>query len=321
MDINFHYFAVKTLALHAGFLEFEAQIIAEYSQYVDDYEETAIVVAKSKYQDHQKYFISPFHFIPKTICHNHDDYKVMPTTPATYKDGSIISGQLLMAHAALDQLANPRNYVLRQIGAYLHIFADTYAHQGFVGYESDINKVKIQHAWCTDGGPSRDLLHASLLGQENITADVDRLVNAIEYSSLPAIGHGQAGHLPDLTYVTYMLEGNPERDNVALMMDAAHAIYEYLCTILPSAPIWDESFAGELKEAFAKRYPAKDLYYTASELSEMATSWKGIFGDIPYVYDKAQIKSHDNVSNFDMQCGLQHAVKTIKTMLYGEEAH
>lgn len=35
MDINFHYYAVKTLAIHAGFDEECAQIIARYSQFVD----------------------------------------------------------------------------------------------------------------------------------------------------------------------------------------------------------------------------------------------------------------------------------------------
>lgn len=37
MDINFHYFAIKTLALRAGFTDEKAQIIAYYSQMVDDF--------------------------------------------------------------------------------------------------------------------------------------------------------------------------------------------------------------------------------------------------------------------------------------------
>ncbi|MDR0307245.1 MAG: hypothetical protein LBI42_10460 [Chitinispirillales bacterium] len=41
MDISFHYFAVKTLAYMAGFSDDEAQRIAEYSQYVDDYNWTS----------------------------------------------------------------------------------------------------------------------------------------------------------------------------------------------------------------------------------------------------------------------------------------
>lgn len=38
MDINFHYYAVKTIAIFAGFNEPDAQLIASYSQFVDDYD-------------------------------------------------------------------------------------------------------------------------------------------------------------------------------------------------------------------------------------------------------------------------------------------
>lgn len=37
MDINFHYFAIKTLALRAGFKDNDAQTIAYYSQMIDDF--------------------------------------------------------------------------------------------------------------------------------------------------------------------------------------------------------------------------------------------------------------------------------------------
>lgn len=37
MNINFHYFAIKVLAIAAGFDYSDAQIIAEYSQFVDDF--------------------------------------------------------------------------------------------------------------------------------------------------------------------------------------------------------------------------------------------------------------------------------------------
>lgn len=38
MDLNFHYFAVKTIARDAGFCENDAQLIAAYSQFIDDYD-------------------------------------------------------------------------------------------------------------------------------------------------------------------------------------------------------------------------------------------------------------------------------------------
>ncbi|SHM39366.1 DUF6765 family protein [Ruminococcus flavefaciens] len=41
MDIAFHYFALKSLALKAGFSDDEAQLIAQYSQMTDDFDYTA----------------------------------------------------------------------------------------------------------------------------------------------------------------------------------------------------------------------------------------------------------------------------------------
>lgn len=37
MDISFHYFAVKTVARAAGYDEQKAQRIAEFSQFIDDF--------------------------------------------------------------------------------------------------------------------------------------------------------------------------------------------------------------------------------------------------------------------------------------------
>lgn len=41
MDIAFHYFAVKTLAVLAGFSDGDAQVISQNSQMVDDFDFTA----------------------------------------------------------------------------------------------------------------------------------------------------------------------------------------------------------------------------------------------------------------------------------------
>ena len=42
MDIAFHYFAVKSIALKAGFSDDDAQLIAQYSQMADDFDYTAL---------------------------------------------------------------------------------------------------------------------------------------------------------------------------------------------------------------------------------------------------------------------------------------
>lgn len=48
MDITFHYFAVKTLALEAGFPGAEAQRLAAFSQFVDDFDRRGLGTARSQ---------------------------------------------------------------------------------------------------------------------------------------------------------------------------------------------------------------------------------------------------------------------------------
>lgn len=47
MNINFHYFAIKTLAIAAGFDDFQAQQIAQYSQFVDDYSPQSLMTCSN----------------------------------------------------------------------------------------------------------------------------------------------------------------------------------------------------------------------------------------------------------------------------------
>jgi hypothetical protein len=180
MDINFHYFAVKTLARKAGFPEAEAQRIAEYSEYIDEFNLIKSVTAANIPEDiktstqydmyeggntfnpvttgftsiidytillkksAQMFYIAPFHFISPS----RDDRgnKEVVTRPATINDGSLISQGLVNARDIFiaDQGAHPELCPkdLMRLGMLLHTFADSYAHQMFSGYDSWVNDVK-----------------------------------------------------------------------------------------------------------------------------------------------------------------------------------
>ena len=126
MDLNFHYFAIKSVARAAGYDEEKAQRIAEFSQFMDDYNwhdyfyagnipdyikssELDIIFnealkiihpATTGFSDlvsmatlilpkSQKYMISPFHIIPqdkKSV-----DRKDHRAVPAVLNDGPYIS--------------------------------------------------------------------------------------------------------------------------------------------------------------------------------------------------------------------------------------
>ena len=128
MDINFHYFAIKTIAIEAGFDPDEAQLIASYSQFVDDYSiwgnykfkrvpeyamelatnkgdyykfytvttgfESLADMTRLKFEKYQRDIVVPFHFIPyKNI--NQIDEKVegreaYRTTPADHTGDNLM---------------------------------------------------------------------------------------------------------------------------------------------------------------------------------------------------------------------------------------
>jgi len=181
MDINFHYFAVKTIAMEAGFSMGEAQQIATYSQYVDDFDWLAYrncqnipkyitadkasdlylppsLKLKSNFnpnttgfgtvsmvtlllESSQKSIVSPFHFVPPKKTDKIS--KDSRTVPAKVGDGSLMSDRLVAAREKLAQGEESRRASLMRIGMMLHTFADSYAHQRFSGYNSWVNDVEI----------------------------------------------------------------------------------------------------------------------------------------------------------------------------------
>ncbi|MDL2293770.1 hypothetical protein LJC60_03980 [Ruminococcaceae bacterium OttesenSCG-928-D13] len=160
MDIAYHYYAVKTLAGAAGFNEDEAQIIASFSQYVDDfnlyafraYSNVPDYVKGSPYDLHipsplkpynfnpattgfrdfvdmamlvtdwsQKFTSSPFHFIPRDNARiSAKDFR---TVPAQCDDGSLIAGMLSKAKSSFLQCIPNRKHALMHIGMLLHTYS------------------------------------------------------------------------------------------------------------------------------------------------------------------------------------------------------
>jgi len=175
MDINFHYFAVKSIAHYAGLNDADAQQIANYSQFVDDYSwsfhrkclnipqyikesDELDLYAPSLFgnflpnqtgftdwlhfallvvERNQRLVVSPFHLVPlsKEEAGN-KNYRVVP---AKFGDGSLIDSMLNDAIQRTEQ----HDIRLMRVGMLLHTFADTYAHQLFNGFNSWVNKVKV----------------------------------------------------------------------------------------------------------------------------------------------------------------------------------
>lgn len=251
MDITFHYFAVKTLALEAGFPGAEAQRLAAFSQFVDDFDRRGSLYCGNvpRYirlsRDHDLYSPggSPLEgnfepvttgsggladfaslLLPRaqkfTLAPFHflpasprADWADCRTVPARLGDGSHASSQLLEARAALLSGRGSRRAALMRIGIYLHSFADTYAHQLFSGGNSWVNDVLLESV--TENAGGTDVTAAALGERELTAAECFGSGRGPEdwRSILPRIGHMWAGRTPDRANLSFTLRYRASADD------------------------------------------------------------------------------------------------------------
>ncbi|MCL2293881.1 MAG: hypothetical protein FWC36_03340 [Spirochaetes bacterium] len=183
MNINYHYYTIKTLACHAGFDDKTAQFIAYFSQQIDDYImgspfitgtkppdffiknrlalelnkdkwvflpcPTGINVIKSISHNNQLYTLMPFHFImskPKDELYNTVSNRSSLRCVAANECDSLLINNL-MKQTVRETDVNDK-FSLMALGMLLHTYADTYAHcgfSGFHGWENESFVSKMEH--------------------------------------------------------------------------------------------------------------------------------------------------------------------------------
>lgn len=313
MDINFHYYAVKTLAVKAGYTDNEAQTIANYSQFVDDFTnykymllsavpefarhlatkitdstwifnpvttgfESWFDMALLVLEKNQKNTLTPFHFIPQhkklnETSTNREEWRVVP---AQLEQDSLIQ-QLLVEAKALYLQRNSKENTIR-IGLLLHIFADTYAHQGYSGSQGWENYAKLLSA--TDN-----------LNGKDITGDY----SPGKYHQLPAIGHTETSHAPNDSNISFDIEMKyNEKDNYKLKYGrsntrefqlAAREIIDFLLSCKGKAPMstgdWI-TLSGQI---------AKGFLTNQKTVAALNAHWSGIFPGINYHYNRNEMLS------------------------------
>ncbi|MCF8243220.1 MAG: hypothetical protein K9J16_17725 [Melioribacteraceae bacterium] len=204
MDIEFHYYITYLICKRAGFTNSEAKIIAYSSQFVDDnsmifeinkdtaeyysnYISQTMNILKPKAKLFRIYPI--FHFIPGD-----------PLSPTTYRaDGKLHWLNTTPNSENAQRIFNAAlgtNNIYR-IGIAIHSYADTWAHQNFIGYYDSFNSM-----------------------------------SGILETGIPDIGHADAQHNPDwpgLVWKDKRLLGNLKRvSNKNRFIEAATTIMESL---------------------------------------------------------------------------------------------
>lgn len=310
MNISYHYYTIKTLAIKAGFPDREAQQIAYYSQMVDDFQlsnpvilkeqppdfflengmawqinnhewailpcGTGINFTKSLSKSYQEHTLVPFHFIPPKDLPTLRDKKKISRTDyrcvcAGERTDLLIHEIVNEAVQAVKATRSAKN--LMALGMALHTYADTYAHCHFSGLHGFENEAILKKAY----------------NRTEKEKDVPKAESDI-LRDLPPIGHAHVETAPDICFkhIQYQMKTveigsynvNVERDNAVFFSACSREILNLLCQVTGS-PTWSDEKWEPLQEALIRAQAVKkDMEPYLNE------SFSEIFPEIIYLYDK-----------------------------------
>jgi len=227
MQIDFHHATTYVVARAAGFKHEEANIIAYCAQYVDDAVSEGTVhfdnqaaynrissahrmvdSRNSKELANHQVWMS-FHFLPGNDNKPAHDTAVgdgfirkivcRPNSPVAQE----------MVRGAI--LGKDRLYGLHRLGVTMHVYADTWAHQGFAGVLHEINEVE----------------NAEETGQSGVfNSTLSNLLRDLLDDAIPPLGHGRANVFPDMPFLEWEYHNGKgeliKRNNPKDFLDAAN---------------------------------------------------------------------------------------------------
>ncbi len=228
MQIDFHHAVTYVAARLAGFSRTKADIIANSCQYVDDATSSGTVFFDNKalycrissahkmidlrntreVANHQVWI--PFHFLPGNgglqAGHNPEGRFIekIVCTPKSHVAREMVRQTIV---------DRDRPYGLHRLGITMHIFADTWAHQGFAGVIHPVNEVEDAE----ETGGTR-VFDSGLGGFLRDVLD----------DAIPPLGHGRANIFPDMPFLSWQyknFKGNLiSRNNTDLFCEAANEL-------------------------------------------------------------------------------------------------
>lgn len=225
MQIDFHHGTTYVVARLAGFSHKVADIVAYASQYVDDATSSGAVLFENKAMynrissahkmidprnsrelaNHLVWM--PFHFLP-----GNGGLKARSNPEGSFIEKIVCSRNSPVAQEMVRQaiLEKDQPYGLHRLGITMHVYADTWAHEGFAGVIHPINDVDDVKEVDASGAYEKSLRTL--------------LANMID-DAIPPLGHGRAMTFPDMPflkweYTNYKKE-RVSRNNTDLFCDAA----------------------------------------------------------------------------------------------------
>ena len=232
MQIDFHHAVTYVAARIAEFGHDEADIIAYAAQYVDDatcggiirFDNDALysrissahkAIDPRNLDDLENLLVwMPFHFLPGN---GGTDSKAKPEGWFINKLVSLHDSPVAREMLRYVIEDRDRPYALHRLGIAMHVYADTWAHEGFAGVKNRINEVDNPRE--TDrSGVFKNL--------------ADDLGSWLAEKFVPPLGHGRANILPDMPFLSWRYEDGYgktiSRDNTDIFCRAADAICRFM---------------------------------------------------------------------------------------------
>lgn len=243
MHIDFHHATTYVVARDAGFSHEDADIIAYAAQYVDDATSSGTINFDNRAVYNR---ISSAHKMldPRNTeeLSNHHVWMAFHFLPGNgglaageNPDGTFIDKIVCTPNSPVAQemvrdaiLEKDRPYSLHRLGVTMHVYADTWAHQGFAGVLHNVNEVENARETSKSGIFRKSL--SSVLG-------------SILDDAIPPLGHGRALTFPDAPFLQWQYENGRgeliKRDNPADFIAAA----EHMCIAMRRYQLGDPNVA------------------------------------------------------------------------------
>lgn len=214
MNRDAHYYAILALCRACGFKKESAHVIAYASQFVDDAKINLMFIKNSSTIIEHDIVGNRPAFVNMATCHSYFriktfNYEAMVNNTAAFHFVPGCKGENFAKKLRCKEESPVILDILKDVfieddliklGIVLHVYADTFSHQGFSGLLSKVNDIKNCEAKTKVylGLVDKILQILAQLSHEKFEKYFD--------SIMPAYGHSQAMDFPDLPYLVWSYE-------------------------------------------------------------------------------------------------------------------
>jgi hypothetical protein len=237
MQIDMHFYGVYALARAAGVKPEAARTIAHASQFVDDAVDDEVVLTEDhrailptmtshKPLDYENFIPGdqwkvwvPFHFLPGNESESGEFVEKMICRMNSKPARSMVQN-------ALD--SKNKDFWPHLIGITAHVYADTFAHFGFVGFSDPRNQVKSDSITAKPKSPAI---------MRYITSKFEEFKTRFlgNFAEIVPVGHGAVGTFPDRPYLSWQFEyeigehkpGEKRRNNTRNFLKGCQSLYDF----------------------------------------------------------------------------------------------